>query len=139
MEIKELMVGDWVLYDPNVFIEDEYEPYKEIYPTKIESGEEIDLAIEHCYSPIPLTPGILEKNGFIKKAFGYYYNDNEYSVYINITSTCDRCKAVWIESKSNGFSVIIEASKYFSDNKPLYVHELQHALRLCEINKEIEL
>ena len=42
---KELMLGDWVMYNPNVFIEDEYEPAKDSYPTKIESGEDIDLAI----------------------------------------------------------------------------------------------
>ena len=35
---KELMLGDWVMYNPNVFIEDEYEPAKDSYPTKIESG-----------------------------------------------------------------------------------------------------
>lgn len=28
MEARDLMIGDWVLYDPNVFIEDEYECIK---------------------------------------------------------------------------------------------------------------
>ena len=59
---KELMIGDWVMYNPNVFIEDEYEPYQEWYPMKITSGEGIELAIEGCYAPIPLTTDILVKN-----------------------------------------------------------------------------
>ena len=57
---KEIMVGDWVMYNPNVFIEDEYEPTKEWFPTQINSGEDIDLAIEGCYTPIPLTTDILK-------------------------------------------------------------------------------
>ena len=27
---KELMIGDWVMYNPNVFIEDEYESTKKL-------------------------------------------------------------------------------------------------------------
>lgn len=55
MKPNELMVGDWVMYNPNVFVEDEYEPTKECYPTRISNGADIDLAVEGCYTPIPLT------------------------------------------------------------------------------------
>lgn len=62
------------MYNPNVFIEDEYEPSKEWFPTRINNGEDIDLAIEGCYMPIPITMQILEKNGFkmdiIKEVYG---------------------------------------------------------------------
>ena len=61
---QDLQIGDWVMYNPNVFIEDEYVPTQEQYPTQIKNGEDIDLAIEGCYTPIPITPEILENNEF---------------------------------------------------------------------------
>ena len=68
------MIGDYVIFDPNVFNnnEDEYEPTKEPYPCRIESGEQIDKAVNGCYSPIPLTAEVLEKNGFIKYLWAIY-------------------------------------------------------------------
>lgn len=140
---KELMIGDWVMYDPNVFIEDEYVPAKECYPTKIETGEDIDSAVEGCYYPIPITPEILEKNGFKKDAFtnlspDYYYDDNVCSICINLNSTCDKGKSIWVENRNSKVSVSIEESRHSSQKKPLLIHQLQHALRLCGIKKEIE-
>lgn len=121
---KDLMIGDWVMYDPNVFVEDEYEPTKEYYPTIIEDGEDIDSAVEGCYYPIPLTPEILEKNGFTKDldADGIHYR---------FTLIDEHTK----------FSILYVRS-VFQWLGPLdfkYVHELQHALRLCGINKTFEL
>ena len=124
MKEKDLMVGDWVMYNPNVFIEDEYETAKEWFPTQINNGEDIDLAIEGCYAPIPLTPEILEKNGFTKDLD----LDN---VHYWFTLIDEHIR----------FS-ILHVRNVFQWLGPLdfkYVHELQHALRLCGIKKEIEL
>lgn len=124
MEEKDLMIGDWVMYNPNVFIEDEYETAKEWFPTQINNGEDIDLAIEGCYAPIPLTPEILEKNGFTKDLD----LDN---VHYWFTLIDEHIR----------FS-ILHVRNVFQWLGPLdfkYVHELQHALRLCGIKKEIEL
>lgn len=81
--------------------------------------------------PIPLTPEILEQNGFVKQAYDG-----------------------WLISEDNGRGLIEYRTDYFDGflrinytKKPFskisvklkYVHELQHALRLCGINKEIEL
>lgn len=118
------MIGDWVMYNPNVFIEDEYETAKEWFPTQINNGEDIDLAIEGCYAPIPLTPEILEKNGFTKDLD----LDN---VHYWFTLIDEHIR----------FS-ILHVRNVFQWLGPLdfkYVHELQHALRLCGIKKEIEL
>lgn len=94
--------------------------------------------------PIPLTPEILEKNGFKKDAFtnlspDYYLGNDEYSICINLNSTCDKSKSVWVEKRSSRFTVGIEESRHSLDKKPLYVHQLQHALRLCGIDKTIEI
>ena len=121
---KELMIGDWVMYNPNVFIDDEYETAKEWFPTKINSGEDIDLAIEGCYDSIPLTTEILEKNGFTKDldVDGTHYRFTLIDEHIRFTILYVRSVFQWLGPL---------------DFK--YVHELQHALRLCGIKKEIEL
>lgn len=122
---EELMIGDWAMDNPNVFIEDEYEPTKECFPTKINSGEDIDLAIEGCYTPIPITPEILERNEFKQEDDDcYLWNENLERI-------------IWF---NDGYTVItsVKCDRVYEghcDN----IHELQHALRLCGITKNIEL
>ena len=76
---------------------------------------------EHL-EPIPLTPEILEKNGFIS---GDFYAELLYKDW-QIMSDCEhlaaRCRDGW------NFDIPCQ-----------FVHELQHALRLCGIEKEIEI
>ena len=123
------MIDDWVMYNPNVFIEDEYESVKEWFPTQINSGEDIDLAIEGCYAPIPLTTDILEKNGFESQHnVGYvleHYDDNTI-----IVDLYNHTLKILINYK------VVFEKEYF-DIIPL--HEFQHALKLCGIKKEIEI
>ena len=64
--------------------------------------------------PIPLTPEILEKNGFKD---------------IDKEDNCDGYDIYW--TTGDGFSINTQ------DLHLHYVHELQHALRLCGIEKEI--
>ena len=131
---KEIMIGDWVMYNPNVFIEDEYEPTKEWYPTRINSGNDIDLAIEGCYGPIPLTTDILEKNGF--EGIG----DDTYQLE-------EKPCWFWVDFFNHQYGCEYDTSthEYVDDEHRLKlygipsVHELQHALHLCGIEKEIEL
>lgn len=129
MEAKELMIGDWVLYNPNVFIEDEYEPPKPCYPTKIDSGEDLDLAIEDCYAPIPLTSEILEKNGLEKEAHRYGIYDDYYDFEM-------------YEYNDGTWLVSYHCCEMQLQNEQLlicYVHQLQHFMRHCGIEKEIVL
>ena len=122
MKPEELMIGDWVMYNPNVFIEDEYEPTKDCYPIQIKNGEDIDLAIEDCYNHIPLTVEILEKNGWIRESWVNYRQE------------------WWLNAKD--FYIIRNSDRDVLHHEFLkfnYVHELQHALRVCNIDKEIEL
>ena len=84
----------------------------------------------HEMQPIELTKEFFNKNGFIKQ------NDwNEVLYY--------RSKEMRMQVYENhlGWVVNIDSESFtmvFSNNLK-YVHELQHALRLCEIEKEIEL
>ena len=121
---KELMLGDWVMYNPNVFIEDEYEPAKDSYPTKIESGEDIDLAIQGCYKPSPLTIEILEKNGFKKEL------DDDWIHY---------CYTLINDGTRFSLKYVLSVFQWLGPLDFKYVHELQHALKLCGIEKNIVL
>ena len=121
---RDIMIGDWVMYDPNVFIEDEYEPTKQRYPIRIGCGEDIDLAIEGCYDAISIDTDVLKDNGFKKELD----KDGVHFRYI-------------LTEGSRSFSILY-ASGVFQWIYPLdlrYIHELQHALRLCGIKKEIEI
>ena len=76
--------------------------------------------------PIPLTEDRLLANGFYcKRNIGYVYDDGEYEVVVDL----------W----NHGYRILHDRDVVmnihcFSD---VFVHELQHALRLCGIDKEI--
>ena len=71
--------------------------------------------------PIPLTPEILEANGFELLRDTWYFNQEG--------------KPILIRFADDYIVIIINGDKV--PMKLRYVHELQHALRLCGIKKEI--
>lgn len=90
--------------------------------------------------PIPLTPEILEKNGFNEPPLEmqrrvrfvvlceeyqikYSFNSYWFSIYKNVAA------------HAIGYPTFICAFQ----ERIKYVHELQHALRLCKVDKEIVL
>ena len=74
--------------------------------------------------PIPLTKEILEKNGLGSDYEDYFTEDKHYNLEISVVEDEIR----WTINQ-NEYSIV----------RLQYVHELQHALKLCGINKEIEL
>lgn len=140
LTVTDLMVGDWVMYNPNVFIEDEYEPIKKEYHTQIKSGEDIDLAIEGCYKPILLTPEILEKNGFA--IIGDQINHecdsftNLFEIADNIVlGDADGCYVVCYERWNGEW----DCYDHFPVIEITSVHELQHVLKSLKNGKDIVL
>ena len=134
MKAKELMIGDWVLCDRNAQSDYEFDNV-DYQPYQIANGEDIDYAFEQnmigdadVYQPIPLTKEILEKN-FDKKTMYGVFDD-------------------YFDFEIREFSDSIYIVNYHSCEMPVpdtqiggicFVHELQHALRLCGIEKEINL
>ena len=136
MKANGLMIGDWVLYDgePNIITE----------VSEIIHGEATVCFVGNNYmadmdeiEPILLTPEILEKNGFTKSTpppgihAKCYELDNKKDKYNLTIADYNKYKRLLLNVDS-------EDSECFNI-KCDYVHELQHALRLCRIKKEIEL
>ena len=141
MKAKELMIGDWVLH--------EGEPYQirqlgiygvdrdgEDYPAVcVGKPKGIGLIVERNeIESIPITHEILEKNGWT------YNNDDE-----------KFSPKTWVggglmlqDADDCGYRIVVTSDYDDEDtnNTPfviLYVHELQHALKLRRIKKEIVL
>lgn len=131
MRAEELMIGDWILVNDIPIqiqaidvIDNEIMADDELYVLvgdKVHSEDEID--------PISLTPEILEKNGFNDDGEGVYGNDDSYLI------------PTYRGVDAGTWETHIEPTEGIGDfsGKLRYVHELQHALRLCGINKEMVL
>ncbi|MBR3590292.1 MAG: hypothetical protein IKK89_05905 [Alistipes sp.] len=129
LKISDLSVGDLVLN-------------KKGFPTKVQvitsegnmrCGE--DAKPEHSVhiwitdvSPIPITPEILEKNGFRKNGKYNEWNIGEWNENPFIGVSLDR-QSLRVRHFDNDI---------FIEDKVLFVHQLQHALRLAGVEKEIE-
>lgn len=115
MKANELMIGDWYKWYADGY-------YYNYQVTKETFGNDEDTIAN--FEPIPLTPEILEKNGFEKLL------DDDGIHY----------RFVLIEGHTK--FALKYARSVFQWLNPIdfkYVHELQHALKLCGIEKEIEL
>ena len=127
MKAIDFMGGDWVLING--------------IPRKVQAVDGVDneimaddelytLAEDRYHSEdkvegVLITPEILEKNGFRHGSYvgGYYSPDCPFRVFVKTDGRCE-------------FTTLFDDEIHFSCT---FVHELQHALRLCGINKEIEL
>lgn len=131
MEAKDLMIEDWLL-DGHVYAQVTSITCDGIIETTHNALSNIELV-----EPIPLNSEILEKNGFIKSTpppgihARCYELDNKKDRYNLTIADYNKYKRLLLDVDS-------EDSECFNI-KCDYVHELQHALRLCEIEKEIVL
>jgi hypothetical protein len=138
MKANELMIGDWV-YNKHHGKNIRLTQYDFFTHTHNDFGEQ-ELApfakptIGRDLEPIPLTPEILEKNGFRITFEGelhttYFRDIENYHTEVKIGKDGTYQKLSMLDGFGN--SVTIIACNF--------VHELQHALRLCKIKKEIKL
>lgn len=156
MKATELMIDDWVFYKGQPTQIRTIEIYNIdvgplqvtiTYGDRICGTTVIDLSL---LKPIPLTPEILEKNGF---EFGYTTSEEEFCS----ATGCDYPEEKgWCYDEGTGEIKIIFPTQ--SDGglirlddqsfdrhleivyvKTIMVHELQHALRLCGIEHDIKL
>lgn len=140
MKANELMVGDLILIH-----EPDCKGHRIDYISEIdeEVGADGELYPIGYIKPIPLTPEILEKNGFEKTLDA---DDMECYRYYNRAAD-GHIKIILHDGGDGDWSIEIVNYDKFHDYEIRYkneflflkVHQLQHALRLCDIEKEIEL
>ena len=137
MNANELMIGDWVMADHPVRIDmlsnEDVVTYQDVDGYKVVPTRKLN--------PIPLTPEILEKNGFfvdryeeecvadytfIKKPIYRYDEGTDFAIEFD----------GWALRIINDFPER-EISINSDTSEKLFVHELQHALHLCGIEKDI--
>ena len=111
--MKNVTIGNWYLVGGK--------------PTKITSTNVVWALEEGCL-PIPLTDKILFKYGFRREGGVAYWHDDH----------IDACILYWNKDK---MELIINDNEITPRIRidVLYVHQLQDAMRLVEINKEFEL
>lgn len=134
MKTNELMIGDYLQVEPSgMAIKVEAIHNKKVgYHTCIHKLDWVRLGL---LRPIPITPEILKKNGFVLKPDGWLWceyaeiEDKNY-IFIQFRKGCEEVRLVEL----NFVNRVLARYEQMH-----YVHELQHALRLCGIEKEIEL
>lgn len=140
------MIGDWVTckkWGENPYRLTRINSNGKYYRGVTGNGSQDGLFFIEEIEPIPITPEILEKNGFEKvldkdgtECYRYYNRAADGYIKISLYKGGD-----------GDWSIEIINYEKFDDNEIVYnnnfiflkVHQLQHLFRLCGINKEIEL
>ena len=126
MKATELMIGDWVMFNNPLKVQYIYNNgYDDVVAEIIEEGindegeyEEIRYVPSTYCSPIPLTPEILEKNGWKETQYWHEYQDGKNTI---------QCCLPDMRGRINGIEI--------ENFKCEYVHQYQHLLRLCGLDE----
>ena len=122
LKISDLSVGDWVRYrDREWEVCSIYQFTEEVGLFRKDS--QICESIDDIH-PIPITAEVLENNEVHKT-----YEDDDYAIF--------RGDGLWVVKYSDGDWELSTPPVCRVDIK--YVHQLQHALRLAGLDKEINL
>ena len=133
LKISDLSVGDWVQ-------DKEGTPAKILgieqwsgdYYLNVEvNGADVGNVIAEGALPIPITPEILEKNGSKKTEF---VKDSGYEFYQS-----DDFYASRVEGSKWWTIIVRNECREVVNCYVQHIHQLQHALRLAGVEKEIEL
>ena len=150
MRATDLMIGDWVSYNGELLKIYEFK-HKYAY---FGDGHPLNGILIDEIEPIPLTPEILEKNGWevsrrkIDRSGRYVLIRPLKEKEWGLVATDDRTIIDFSIGCEEISDVGLKVSLFFCEltvkfggriDRVSYVHELQHALRLCGIDKEITL
>ena len=127
---ENLMVGDWVKFKGS----DLYHQVKVVSNKSIKFDNQKWFA-KSSVEPIPLTPEILEKNGF-KPYIPENHLETVYACQDVSKAVADELYALWPYQDGSFYLLLRVDGKDMVRIDVRYVHQLQHALRLCGIKKE---
>lgn len=118
------MIGDWF---HNNYTNENYQVWPTFLSQATNYGKRLNATFEDInITPIPLTDEILKKNGFEYFHKNYASLSYEHPFQLKMNEWPD-------ENGLNGLWTIFDIIEI------RFVHQLQHALRLCGIDKEIKL
>lgn len=150
MRAEELMINDWIAIDqPDRYAGaigqikslSHHQEQDATYFHVFIQGKFGYLLKEVCSDdirPIPLTSEILEKNGF-KPYIPEGHLETVYACQDVSKAVADELYALWPYQDGSFYLLLRVDGKDMVRKDVHYVHQLQHALQLCEIKKEIEL
>ena len=131
---EDLMIGDWVLMDVNYDSNYEFDNVK-YEPFQIQSGEDIDLAIENnmnstdvVYKGIQIAHEVLEKNGY-KFNHIWYEKDGCPAIGLGFEEGTYNVGKVYFSGKGNPDMHVYGTCRY--------VHELQRIFKVQHIDTKI--
>lgn len=129
MKVEDLMIEDWLLYKS-----DSLENAFPIQITREMFNKEL-VVWNDRFEPIQLTPEILKKNGFVNSYIDVNLNKDSVYKYNHFYTG----NSVIVDMESNKLIVKYENDIWMNlpYNRTIYVHELQHVLKHCDIKKEI--
>jgi hypothetical protein len=148
LKVTDLMVGDWVNLNFDVDYKTGNLIYGHVQVASINKDGTIDVDCTFDNSksmqdgwylkliePIPLTPEILKKNGFVNSYIDLSLNKDSVYKYNHFYTG----NSVIVDMESNKLIVKYENDIWMNlpYNRTIYVHELQHVLKHCDIKKEI--
>ena len=141
MNTSELQIGDWV-YNAHHMKEIRMTPYDFFTHGHLNGHQFVRENAQPCLGrdlePISITAEILEKNGFIRK-----HPESEKRAYwiLRVAGGNVKVKRNWGYFYFEVTGTPLEMGMFLPhfEGHLAFVHELQHALRLCRIQDEIKL
>lgn len=141
MDIRDLSIGDWVR---NPTTGSNYKitatfltPMGEMLTAQV-GGEGYET---RCFSeniePIPLTPEILEKNGFVDNGKGQHYLKCGNGITVRVGRSPLFHDGCWLVVTDKEVGETITTTCVLFNAK--HIHEIQRAMRLGNVGKEMEL
>jgi len=137
MKANELMIGDWVTgkkWRENPFKLSRINDNGKYYYGITSDGTQVGPFLFEEIKPIPLTEEILEKNCFICNIHNIYELSVDTDTFNNFISYQPHYGGIYICKETSEGDFLSEIQL-----KLQYVHELQNAMHLFKIEKEIVL
>jgi hypothetical protein len=136
MKVNEIQIGDYVDYRGQIIKVTSLYDKGGSNEVGWSNKESVWVNADNV-EPIPLTQEILEKNGFFANRHVYPYPYYEYE------NKEDKLKVGFAFPRGDKTSykdpwVYIDSERVYVEHLPcIYVHQLQQAMRICGIKKEI--
>lgn len=138
LKISDLSVGDWFRYNEEECTIASIYMAAEGYPHEValtHQGICSGLAYIDYLEPIPITPEILEANGFVYNGVGQHYLKCGNGITVRVGRNPLSHDDCWLVATDKQVDETISTTCVLFDAR--HIHQLQHALRLAGVDREI--